>query len=102
MFEAALCKLLAGYFGGGVVVPPELFLPFFLAELLVDFLLLLVPVVVLAVLVSVLPVDDLSVLLVLPVAWAKDRVLPSNKANAMVSSFFIQSPSNDTSSFEIC
>jgi hypothetical protein len=74
------------YFGGGVVVLPELFLPFF--PPLWPFLPLLV-LVVLGVLVSVLPVAGLSV----PVACAKDSVAPSNMANAMVSSFFIQSPS---------
>jgi hypothetical protein len=34
---------------------------------------------------------------VLPVAWAIESVAPSNMANAIVSSFFIQSPSAEVS-----
>jgi hypothetical protein len=32
-----------------------------------------------------------------PVAWANDKVAPSIRVNAMVSSFFIQSPSEKIS-----
>ena len=34
-----------------------------------------------------------------PPVWATERVAPSNRANAMVSSFFIESPSDRTSVF---
>src|SRR5579864_371001 len=70
------------YFGGGVVVPPEFFLDFFppLWPFLPDLVVVFLP-----------PSAGLSV--DPPVAWANDRVAPSSRVNAMVSSFFIQSPS---------
>jgi hypothetical protein len=82
--RAALAKHFQGYFGGGVVV-------------LEPFLLFLPP--LWAVVFFPLLVDEafgagLSVDAgVLPVAWAIESVAPSNMANAIVSSFFIQSPS---------
>src|SRR4051812_43349101 len=75
-------ELLRSYFGGGVVVPPEFFLLFFpplwWVVFLPDFVVVLSPAGL-----SVLP----------PAAWANDRLAPSNSVNAIVSSFFIQSPS---------
>jgi len=74
------------YFGAGVVVLPELFLDFFPPFLW------LWPLVLVDV--AGLPVAGLSVdPVVPPVACATDSVAPSSMANAMVSSFFIQSPS---------
>lgn len=70
------------YFGGGVVVPPEFFLDFLPPLWL--FLVLLV---------AFFPeaVDGAAVLSVEPpVAWAKDRLAPSSRVKAIVSSFFIQ------------
>jgi hypothetical protein len=71
------------YFGGGVVVLPEFFLDFLPPLWLL----------VLVLLVAFLPeaVDVVAVLSVEPpVAWAKDKLAPSSRANAIVSSFFIQ------------
>jgi hypothetical protein len=74
------------YFGGGVVVPLEFFFDF------------LPPLwAVLLVLVEAFFPDAVDVVAGLsvepPVAWAKDRPAPSSSVNAIVSSFFIQSPS---------
>src|SRR5690349_6652898 len=78
------------YFGAGVVVPPEFFLDFL--PPLWAFFPDLVEVVFLP------PSAGLSV--DPPVAWANDRVAPSSRVNAMVSSFFIQSPSEKISFWE--
>jgi hypothetical protein len=70
------------YFGGGVVVPPELFLPF------------LPPLWALLVLLAFLPVvlGVVSVVLVGEpvVAWANARLPASNIVNTTVNSFFMQ------------
>jgi hypothetical protein len=80
-----LKKFPESYFGAGVLVP-ELFLAFFPPFLW------LWPLVLVDV--AGLPVAGLSVdPVVPPVACATESVAPSSMANAMVSSFFIQSPS---------
>jgi hypothetical protein len=78
------------YFGAGVVVLPEFFLDFL--PPLWAFLPDLVEVVFLP------PSAGLSV--DPPVAWANDRVAPSSSVNAIVSSFFIQSPSEKINFWE--
>jgi len=82
--------LTQSYFGGGVAgLLPEFFLLFL--PPLWPFL----PDLVFSVLVVFSPVAGLSVEVFPPlVAWAKERLAPNIKANAIVSSFFIQSPSN--------
>src|SRR5438270_56432 len=75
---------------GGLSVPADLFFPFLppLCAFFAD----LVEVVFLP------PSAGLSV--DPPVAWANDRVTPSSRVNAIVSSFFIQSPSEKISFLE--
>src|SRR5579864_4032668 len=84
------CKALQldfrAYFGGGVVVPPELFLlflpPLWPFLVFVAFL----PLAVLGALVSVLP----------PVACPNARVAPSNMVITSVNSLFMRSPSKES------
>jgi hypothetical protein len=76
------------YFGAGVVVLPELFF-FFVAPFFAWVWVLAGAFVV----VAGLSVDAGAP----PVAWAIESVAPSNMANAIVSSFFIQSPSVEVS-----
>ncbi|MFI5103846.1 MAG: hypothetical protein ACHP79_02875 [Terriglobales bacterium] len=83
-------KLPGSYFGGGVVVPPLLFLPFL--PPLWPFLVLVafLPLVVEAA-VAFLPGSVLAPLLPV-VPWAIARVAPSNMVNTNVNSFFMLSP----------
>src|ERR1051326_5639423 len=78
------------YFGGGVVVPPEFFLLFFVPPF---FPLFFLPSLVLPL--SVVVVPDCPAVLVWPAppVRAKERLAPISRANAMVSNFFMQSPS---------
>jgi hypothetical protein len=71
------------YFGGGVVVPLEPFLLFFPPLWLLVLVLLVAFLPEVVGVVAVLSVEP-------PVAWAKDKLAPSSRVNAIVSSFFIQ------------
>src|SRR5260370_38791386 len=76
------------YFGGGVVVPLQLFLLFLPPFLPCVFVLVLpfLPV-------SVVAIFPISVVLVVPlVACANDKLAPSNRANTNVASFFMLPP----------